>query len=119
MEEYGPHRAHCSETSCVDSQFVHAVYSQQDSLGLKSWGAYAAAAGVSDTLTFAKCSHTPTFARIDSGLALARRLALQGTPTIIVNGWQFPVPPQPELLSTVIDEIIAGRDPKTAYQAAR
>lgn len=112
-------RSECADRQGRFSQFVHGVYTHQDSLGFKSWGSYAADACVLDTTAFLACTRTATFARIDSGLTFGRRIDLLGTPTIIVNGWQFPSPPQPELLSRVIDEVMAGRDPRSVYDANR
>ncbi|MCA1792213.1 MAG: thioredoxin domain-containing protein [Thioalkalivibrio sp.] len=40
-------------------RWIETVYAGQDSLGLRSWGAYAAAAGIADTAAIANCARTP------------------------------------------------------------
>lgn len=111
--------AECAaETGHFDG-FVEAVYRGQDSLGLRGWSTFATEAGIGDTIPFAQClKRQKSNARIDSGLAIAKRLKLPGTPTILLNGWEFPNPPSSPVLSSVIDAVLQGRDPKAAYRAA-
>ncbi len=95
-------------------EFLDAVFGRQDSLGLKTWAAYARDAGVPDAVGFQSCVEIPTSiaARIDSGVATAERMRFFGTPTILVNGWRFPAPPSPARLNEVIGDLVAGREPK-------
>ena len=112
--------AECAANAGGFTRFVETIYSNQDSLGLIPWTTYATRAGLRDTAAFASClASTPAFARIDSGLAFAKRLELRGTPTIFVNGWRFPSPPGPTSLSKVIDELLAGRNPSAVYEGDR
>lgn len=76
------------------SEFIDAVYARQDSLGLKPWGEYAAAAGITDTTLISNCARTTkAFTRIDSSVAIAGNRRFIGTPTILINGWQMPTIP--------------------------
>ncbi|MGA9837198.1 MAG: thioredoxin domain-containing protein [Gemmatimonadaceae bacterium] len=88
------------------------VYKQQDSLGLKSWGSFAAAAGISDTAAIATCARDPTpVPLIQAGLKFGTRINLSGTPTIIVNGWRFSNTPSSDQLRNAIDAELDGRRP--------
>jgi hypothetical protein len=90
--------------------FVDVAFAKQDSLGLKSWNSYARDAGVTDTIAFGRCvAEARPADRIDSGYAAGMRIKLSGTPTFILNGWRFPVPPSTEALSRAIDDVLAGR----------
>lgn len=80
---------------CADSMhhlegFVDVVFEKQDSLGLKTWASYAQDSGVSDTVSFRQCmTSDPPPARIAAGSALAKKLGVKGTPTLMVNGWML------------------------------
>jgi protein-disulfide isomerase len=90
--------------------FVDVAFAKQDSLGLKSWNSYARDAGVTDTIAFGRCvAEARPADRIDSGYAAGMRIKISGTPTFILNGWRFPVPPSTEALSRAIDDVLAGR----------
>lgn len=105
--------AECAAEQDRFGAFVVAIYLKQDSLGLKAWASYAHQANVPDTVKFMGClTHSTAFPRIDSGLALARRLKLSGTPTLFANGWRFATPPTSAELSRVIDRLKAGKNPK-------
>lgn len=67
------------------------LLSKQDSLGLKSWDAFAVEAGVGDESAFRACiDRSEPFERIEGGLSLAERFEVTGTPGLIINGWYFP-----------------------------
>jgi protein-disulfide isomerase len=104
--------AECAQTQGRYSEFQSAVFSQQDSLGLKSFVNYARDAGVPDTLAFARCTaDTVPIARIDSGVAFGKRIHLTGTPSLMVNGWLFSPAPGPDVLVRTIDKLRAGKRP--------
>jgi protein-disulfide isomerase len=104
--------AECGGLQGRFNEFVEAAYLQQDSLGLRPWVRYGIDARVPDTTAFLACVAGPNqFARIDSGAAVAERLRLQGTPTIIINGWRFRGVPGEEQLEAVIAALRAGRKP--------
>lgn len=83
--------------------WVDGMYAGQDSMGLKSWGSYAAAAGVQDTAHVARCAleSTPR-SRVDSGIVVGQRLGIRGTPSLVVNGWIFPGLPTTQEVETLI-----------------
>lgn len=92
--------------------WLDVVYRKQDSLGLKSWGAFAAEAGLTDTAVIARCASSPArVARIDAGRAWGQALDVTGTPTVIVNGWRLPGTPTDAELHRIVDELLAGRPP--------
>ena len=102
--------AECAATWGRFGPFVEVVFAKQDSLGLKSWASMAREAGVADTAAFGRCVVTFRGVRLDSGAAVARRLGIAATPTIVVTGWRVPQPTFEEL-SRAIENIMAGRDP--------
>lgn len=94
------------------SSWIDVVYENQDSLGLKSWGALALESGVSDTGYVSACARTqPTGERILSTLAYGERLAINGTPTIMVNGWLFRGLPTIDEVRSMIDRLLARSVP--------
>lgn len=96
------------------AEWIHVLYSQQDSLGLKSWGGYASAAGISDTALISKCARDPRpVRRIESSLRLGEELGNIGTPTLIVEGEQYFSPPAKATLAAAIE-----RAAKTGRPAA-
>ena len=104
--------AECAAKEGRFGSFVEAVFGRQDSLGLKTWSEFAATANIVDTATFSQCARdTTTLKRVEDGLALGRALGVRGTPTIVVNGWLFPVPPSSEQLESAVRAILAGKDP--------
>lgn len=104
--------AECADSAARFDKFVDVVFAKQDSLGLKSWGSYGAEIGVADTAAFVKCVAKPSLAaRIDSGLATGRRSHVTGTPTFIINGWQFEGVLAATDMVKAIDAVLAGRKP--------
>jgi len=88
------------------------LFEKQDSIGLKSWSDFAVASGVSDVDRFGRCvSEKAPVSRIEAGVALGQKLGVQATPTVIVNGWRYPIPPSEEVLTAAVDSIMAGREP--------
>lgn len=107
--------AECAADQGRFSEFIDAIYEKQDSLGLRPWMMYAFDAGVSDTVAFAQCERTrKTFTRIDAGLEAGNRIGVASTPTVIVNGWRFPVAPTEPELDRVIRDLLAGKQPFAA-----
>ena len=82
--------AECANDQSRFGKFIDIVYAKQDSLGLKSWGSFAAEAGISDTIQFVKCTAGASkLSKIEEGLAAGTRIKVQGTPTVVINGWRF------------------------------
>jgi len=55
--------------------------------------------------------------RVASGLALAAKEGINGTPTVILNGWRYGVPPSDTELVRAIGDILAGRRPYKGFPA--
>jgi len=71
-------------------QFISHVFSKLDSVGLKPWAVFAHESGVPDTSAFSLCTRSPAVAqKVDSAAAVARELNIPGTPTLLMDGWQF------------------------------
>jgi protein-disulfide isomerase len=106
--------AECANDQGRFSSFIDVVFNKQDSLGLKTWTSYAQEAGLLDTVRFVSCiAHTATIPRIESGRLVGEQVGVQGTPTVIVNGWRLPGTPSDSQLVRVIEDILAGKKPTT------
>jgi protein-disulfide isomerase len=102
---------------CANDQGrFEAMYDQlfegQDQFGLKPWDDYAAAASVPDMAAFDACiKKTDPILRVEAGKALGDKLDVQGTPTIIINGWKLGHPPNEKELDQMVQLILAGKQP--------
>jgi protein-disulfide isomerase len=115
--------AECANSQGRFSEFVDQVYEMQESLAelepggqreLGTWTAVAAKAGVKDTNKFRRCAaDTAVPAMIDAGVKAAKQFGVMGTPTVIVNGWRFSIPPREADLHRRIDRLLAGKSPVT------
>lgn len=102
--------AECAATQQRFAAFHDLLYAKQDSLGLKSWTSFAADAGVPDTLRFQNClRESKSNPVVAAGIAAGRRLGVEGTPTVLLNGWRFPRPPSLAELDSAIRSIAAPR----------
>lgn len=109
----GAEAAECAGRQAGFGALIDVLFAKQDSLGLKPWTSYASDANVVDTLAFASCLRDPAAVAgpIDAGIALAQARGYTGTPTILLNGWRFPVPPTPTRLLNAIQAVLDGNDP--------
>ena len=104
--------ADCAERQSAFPEFVNALYSYQDSIGKKSWSWFALQAGVPALATFELCINTDTSrARFDSVKSRSKTLSIQGTPTVVINGWRLPQPPNADTLRRIARDVLAGRSP--------
>lgn len=88
------------------------LFERQEDFGLKPWSDYARAAGVRDLAAFDACiKKTDPIPRVEEGKALGARLDVQGTPTIIINGWKLGHPPTEAELDQMVQGILAGKSP--------
>lgn len=102
------HAVECSDFQGHFSSMQQILFSKQDSFGLKPWSTYAAEAGIRDTVRFQNClKDTASARRVFLGLALAERLNLPATPTVLLNGSQYSIPPQRAVLQADIENILA------------
>jgi protein-disulfide isomerase len=102
---------------CADRQGrFSAIYDQlfdgQDQFGLKPWGDYAAAAGVPDLAAFDACvKRSDAIPGVEEGRAFGKKLDVQGTPTVIINGWKLGHPPNEQELDQIVQRVLAGKSP--------
>lgn len=89
-------RSAADARACVESAggnlrgWIKAVYTKQDSLGLRSWQQYASDIADSISPSLEAClTNLPASPKVDSSLQLAKDLEIDATPTILVNGWKF------------------------------
>lgn len=87
--------AECADEQGVLPSFVNTIFRQQDSIGIKSWEALVLEAGVAqaDSLQFRKCIQRDQFDRIEIHQRLAEKYEVRATPTVLVNGWRYDLPP--------------------------
>ena len=91
---------------------IDVLFAKQDSLGLKSWQSFAREAEVVDSAGFVACvESTDALPFVESGIAAGKRIGLVGTPTVIVNGWRFCVPPDDKELKAIVDKLLRGEKP--------
>ena len=115
MHRFAVPAARVAECAGDQGRF-EAMYDQlldgQDSFGLKPWSDYATSAGVPDLKAFDECiRRSDPVPRIEQGKELGKKLDVQGTPTLIVNGWKLGHPPSEEELDGMVKKILAGKSP--------
>ncbi len=108
--------AECAHEQGRFGEFIESVFEDQDSLGLRSWGSFAAGAAVADTVRLVTCVRDAVYTdAVDSASRMAERFGVQSTPTVVINGWRLAIPPtEPQLLS-IVAEVLDGAN---AQQAA-
>jgi len=90
------------------------LFEQQDRLGLKPWSDFASEAGVADSTSFETCiKRTEPIPRVTEGKELGKQLDIQGTPTVVINGWKLGRPPTLEELDQMVKAILGGKSPTT------
>jgi protein-disulfide isomerase len=88
------------------------LFDEQESLGLKPWNEFAAAAGVPDLAAFEACiKKSGPIPRVVEGQALGKEVDVQGTPTLVVNGWKLGHPPTEKELDEMVKAVLAGKEP--------
>lgn len=79
--------AECADFQGAFRAYHDALFARQDQIGVAAWRDLAAAAGVRDLERFDGCVRSrETDARVADDLRLGGRIALTGTPTLIING---------------------------------
>lgn len=106
----------CAEQQGRFAELTSNLFSQQDSIGKKAWISFAVSAGIGDTVRFSECVQSDSAGgpRIDADRALARRLSVTATPTVVLNGWRFSMTPRVDSLRYLVSEIVNGRSPFAA-----
>jgi protein-disulfide isomerase len=88
------------------------LFEQQDKFGLKPWSEFASEARVPDGAIFETCiKRTDPIPRVTEGKALGKELDVQGTPTVLINGWKLGRPPTPDELEHMVKAILSGKSP--------
>jgi protein-disulfide isomerase len=99
--------AECAGAQGRFAEFHDLIFAKQDSLGLKSFSDFARESGVSNMQAFARChATTDPVPAIEADIAEAERMGAQGTPTVVVNGMLWPIPPDSAALATIISGIL-------------
>ena len=102
----------CAERQGQFAEYTSSLFSEQDSIGRKSWNSFALSAEVPDTAQFSECLQSDsTISRVDADRALGRRLSVTATPTVVLNGWRFSMTPRVDSLRYLVSEIVNGRSP--------
>lgn len=97
----------CASDQGAFDRFHTALFEKQDSFGLKSWTSYAIDAGIADTASFSSCvRNTRSADVVTAGMRIADSLGVEVTPTLIINGWRYAVPPIDSLV-TVLTRYLA------------
>lgn len=106
----GAHAIECANHAGGLATFVETAFAFQDSLAMIGWTAIAHRAGLPDTAAFTKCLEArPADEKIIRTLRLGDSLKIRGTPTVLVNGWLFPSPPEDSVLLRALSQAEAGR----------
>jgi len=102
----------CAAEQYAFDEFLRAIYAKQESLRVRPMRVYGQDAGIPDLDRFETCrADTTAIPAVDAGLAIGKRIPVRFTPTIIVNGWLYPYPPQKIVLEAMIDTLLAGGRP--------
>lgn len=103
----------CADARGRVSELVSLLYSKQDSIGMKSWGAYAQEVGIPDTAGFRNCALDPTtIKRIDAGKEVGAKIRVTATPTVLVNGWRYGRAPDEAELERIVQTVLKGGSPR-------
>ncbi len=95
----------CVAQSGEVARWIDLLYEKQDSLGLKSFGAFAHDVGVTDTARINACASNPdTVPLIEAGKRLGAEVGLKGTPTIVLNGWVLTQQPTESMIDSVVEQ---------------
>lgn len=97
-----------AECTVPQGRFFDAIdllFKKQDSLGLKSWSSFQNDLKLQDTLAFQACVAANDHARIDSSVALGRKMGISATPTVFLNGVRYTVPPDASELRRILDSL--------------
>lgn len=94
--------AECAGDQARFTEFARLLFAAQERIGITAWDAFAWEAGVPDLETFRRCTAGPEApARVRRHEALAGRLGVTGTPTVIVNALMFDIPPSTAQLDSI------------------
>ncbi len=102
----GARATHCVAASGGNvSRWIDVIFEKQDSLGLKSWGSFAQEAASPDSATVARCASgvdSSSASTLREFATWSERVGVDGTPTVLINGWVLGSPPSRLQLDTLI-----------------
>jgi protein-disulfide isomerase len=92
--------------------FVDEVFQEQASLDERKWGQLALAAGIADTVRISTCARADSIPQgIRDGLSYGQQFELEGTPTVLIDGWEYPNPPSPREMELALESLSKGKRP--------
>jgi protein-disulfide isomerase len=92
---------------------VDKVFQEQASLEEGQWGSLALVAGISDTAMIASCARADSIPHeVDAGLRYGDEFELKGTPTVLINGWEFPDTPSLREMELALESLSEGKRPR-------
>ncbi len=95
--------AECAAEHGVFAQFVSVALERQSEFSPGAWARIALASGVADTVGFNACRMgAASLDRVDAGRMLGDSIGVTGTPSILVSGRLFSLPPTRETLLAYI-----------------
>lgn len=103
------HAAECAHAQGRFAEFVDAAFDGQEQFGVRPWTAFASDAGVPQLDAFAACMNdTEVLGMIDLGLDRGRRIGVRGTPSVLINGLRYALPPARPQLMSAVQRIVAS-----------
>lgn len=106
----------CAKAADRFAEAIDFVFANQDSLGKQDWMWFGRGAGVTDTVQFRRCvADTTTAPIIRAGLELGTKVAVRGTPTVLLNGWRYAGVPSDTELVRATGDLLAGRKPYRGF----
>jgi protein-disulfide isomerase len=88
------------------------LFLQQHQFGLKPWSDFAAEAGVPDLARFESCVKQPReVEKIAEGKKAGNEIDIEGTPTLLVNGWKLTSLPDVDSLDQMIQRALSDLSP--------
>jgi protein-disulfide isomerase len=95
--------AECAGRQGRFAEISRRFYRQQDSIGSIPWTTFALDAGITDTVPFVRCMADPSVAsEIMRDEAAVRDIGGLGTPTVVVDGHMYAVPPSLSTLEAIL-----------------
>jgi protein-disulfide isomerase len=89
--------------------YYNFAFEQQDSIGKLPWAAVADRVGGLDTVVFARCLKDSTsLMAVQYDRAVADRLKVSGTPTVLVNQWRLRGAPSTAALDSMVRKVLQG-----------
>lgn len=102
----------CAHEQGVFPAAARSIFTQQDSFGITPWQSIVKNAGV-DTTTFLRCFNADENPpRMIRHIELGDSMEVQGTPTVIINGWRYASPPSADSVRQIIKEIVSDQSPR-------